>query len=50
MGKKVKIKSTIKKKERSNDLAGNINKIKKFINISKNELSITKNLSDFISE
>lgn len=50
MSKKVKIKSTIKKKERLNDLAGNINKIKKFINISKNELSITKNLSDFINE
>ena len=49
MKKKVKIISTINKKS-SNELVGNIKKIKKYINISKIELSIKKNLQDFIYE
>ena len=49
MKKRVKIYSLANKKN-SKDLVGNIKKIKKFINISKKELSIKENLQNFIYE
>jgi len=49
MKKKVKINSVVNKKN-IKDLGGNIKKLTKHINISKKELSIKKNLQDFIYE